>query len=161
MTYRGGIGIQLYRDYIITGRIMYFSTHGVPLVRYSVGESNYLAFDGDMEYKHWLTKVAMQYSLTHEGDFRVGINGGILFMTVMITETSIKYNHYTEERIDNIVGGFLGGEVEWMIPRLRISVTGDINISYSAGEADKNGSGNNTVFTGFAALIGIRYYIQI
>ena len=161
MTYRGGVGVQLFRDYIITGRIMYFSTHGVPLIRYSIGEGNYLTYDGEMEYKHWLTMIALQYALTPEVDFRVGINGGILFMTATKTETSIKYNHYTEERIENVVGGFFGGDIELMIPRTGFSVTGDVYISYSEGEDDKNGSGGNPVFTGFTAMIGIRYYIQI
>ncbi|MHB1050170.1 MAG: hypothetical protein ACYC09_08835 [Bacteroidota bacterium] len=161
MTYRGGLGVQLYRDYIINGRIMYFSTQGVPLVRYSIGEGNYLVFDGDMEYKHWVTIIALQYILMHEGDFRTGINGGILFMTATKTETSVKYNHYTEERIENVVGGFLGGDIEWMIPRTGFSVTGDVHLSYSAGEDYKNGSGGNPVFAGFTAMIGIRYYIQI
>jgi hypothetical protein len=161
LTYGGGMGVQLFKRYLITWRLVYFSTKGVPLVRYSVGEGNYLAYDGDMEYKHRLSMITLQYKLEREEYFSASMCGGVLFSTVSKTEISIKYDYYSETQFKNIAGGFLGGEIELTLPKHPFSLTGDVQYSYAIGDVIYNsGIKNSEAFSGFNLSIGFRYYLE-
>lgn len=162
-TYGGGMGIQFFNGFIVSGKITFLSVKSTPLVHYyDSSENGHLVRDGTSVYKQWFYAIALQYKLTNEKYVMASICGGILFSKIKETSVSEKYSYSSENQSNNIVGGFLGGELEFRLPGQPFSIVGDAQLGYSSGDRTYSGGDIRTeTFSGFNLSVGFRYYIQI
>jgi hypothetical protein len=159
VTHGGGIGVQLSNRFVAGGKVAYYSHTGIPLVHYyDSNENGHLTYDGVSTYRQWIYLIFLHYKMMNEEYVMASVGGGVMFSKMSETESSTKYDYYTEGHANDIKGGFISGELELRIPGQPFSAVSDVQFGFSSGEISSGGDTDTESFAGFNTSVGIRYY---